>query len=154
MKKLIKADLAGILRLMPTYHPTSAERIEAHIAQLQKAAQTDYLFLNRREKSFMFTLPSVYTPDTYENLTTTHGLATPCVPVVAFLLHREKLMDTRPIGSVTMLDYTAFARDVDVYSALPESVRTRHIDFILKRSAKQTRYCSMLELIQFMKIGR
>ena len=139
---------------MPTYHPTPVERIDAHIAQLKQAAQTDYLFLNRREKSFLLTLPGVYTLDTYENLATLHGLATPRVPVVALLLHREKMTDTRPIGSVTMLDYTAFARDVDIYSALPEPVRTRHINFILKRSAKQTRYCSMLELIQFLKTGR
>lgn len=152
MKKLIKADLGDILRLVPIYQPTDPARIEGNIAALNKGEETDYLFLARREKSFLFSLPAVYAPDTYENLAWTYGLSTPHVLPLALLLHISKVVNGRPTGTVTLLDYTALARDVDIYCALPESVRQRHIDLILKRNARQTRYCSVLELIEFLSV--
>lgn len=101
----------------------------------------------------MFSLPDVFTPDSYANLTWLYGLATPNVPVVALLLHVAKTVDACPWGSVTMLDYPAFAREVDIYTALPEAVRGRHIETILRRNTNKMRYCSMLELIQYLKTG-
>lgn len=139
---------------MPSYQPVPAERIETHIATLTQARAGDFLFLARREKSFLFTLPAVYTADSYENLTWTYGLSSPHVPVVALFLRIFKVMETHPIGSVTLLDYPATARDVEVFAPLPTLQKERHIQLITKRCTKQTSYCSLVELMQFLKTGR
>lgn len=139
---------------MPTYHPIPAERIEEHVAALTQAGAGDFLFLARREKSYLFTLPAVYTADSYENLTWTYGLSMPHVPVVALFLRIFKVAEAHPIGSVTLLDYPATARDVEVFAPLPALQKERHIQLITKRCTKQTSYCSLLELMEFLKIGR
>lgn len=154
MKKLIKADLTDILRLAATHQPIAPERIEACITDLCRCERTDYLFLARREKCFLFALPAVYTTDSYENLTWTYGLVTPRVPVVALFLHVTKTVNARPVGTVTLLDYPATARDVELFSPLPKAAREAHIKDITKRCTKQTRYCTILELIQYLKTGR
>lgn len=154
MKKLIKADLSAVLRLIPTYQPVSAERIDGNIAALCRCEHSDYLFLNRREKSYLFPVPAVYEPDSYENLTWLYGTATPDTPVLALFLHVTRTENARPVGTITMLDYPAMARDVEVFSALPKDQRERHVQLITKRVTRQTRYCSILELIQYLKTGR
>lgn len=154
MKKLIKADLSAVLRLIPTYQPVSAARIEQSVAELCRCEHTDYLFLNRREKSHLFPPPAVYEPDSYENLTWLYGTASPNTPVLALFLHITRTENSRPVGTVTMLDYPATARDVEVFSALTKAERERHVQLITKRMTRQTRYCSILELIQYLKTGR
>lgn len=128
--------------------------IEQDAAKLGRCEHTDYLFLARREKSHLFDLSSVYTPDSYENLTWTYGMATPGVPVTALFLHVDKTVAGRPWGSVTLLDYPATVRDVEVFSPLPKAQRERHIRLIVKRCTRHARYCTMLEVIQFLKTGR
>lgn len=154
MKKRIKADLTDILRLAATYQPIAPEHIEACIAAMCRCERTDFLFLARREKCFLFDLPAVYTTDSYENLTWTFGLATPRIPVIALFLHVTKAVNARPVGTVTLLDYPATARDVEVFSPLPKAAREVHIKDITKHCTKHARYCTILEVIQYLKIGR
>lgn len=139
---------------MPIYQPVTEASVERAIEELARCEQTDYLFLSRREKCHLFTLPAVYTPDSYANLTWTYGTATPYIPVIALFLHTTKAVEARPWGSVTLLDYPATARDVEIFSALPEPERERHIQLILKRCTRNTRYCTIMEVIQYLKTGR
>lgn len=152
MKKLINTDLIGILSLIPTYLPVPTESIELDIQKLERLEETDYLFLARRERSWLFDLPRVYTSGTYENLTWTSGLELPRFPVVAMLLHVEEVAGERPKGSVVLLDYRDMAENVAIFSPLPKPQRERHIKRFLKRCA-QVPYCSMMELIEFLKKG-
>ena len=62
MKKLIKADLTGILELVPVYQPVEAERIDRDIAKLRWHKAEDYLFLARRGLSRLSTLSAAYDP--------------------------------------------------------------------------------------------
>lgn len=153
MKRLIKADLTELLRLVPQYQPVTSGSIELDIANLSRCAHTDYLFLARREKSWLFDLPAVYTQDSYENLSWLYGTMTPDVPVIALLLHVDKTVEGWPWGNVTLLDYPATARDVEIFSTLPEPERARHIQHITKRYTRNSRYCSLTEVIQYLKTG-
>ena len=100
MKKLIKADLAAILRLVPVYRAVTPESIEQDVAKLSRFEYTDYLFLARQTKSGLYDLPAVYTQDSYENLAWLYGRETPSVPTVSLFLHVDKAVDGAPWGSV------------------------------------------------------
>lgn len=138
---------------MPQYQPVNSGSIESDIAALFRCAHTDYLFLARREKSGLFDLPAVYTEGSYENLSWLYDTTTPDVPVIALLLHVDKAVEGQPWGSVTLLDYPATARDVEIFAPLPEPERARHIQRITKRCTHHARYCSLLEVIQYLKTG-
>lgn len=139
---------------MPIYQPVEEKYVEKVLKDLARCEQADYLFLSRREKCHLFTLPAVYTPDSYENLTWTYGTTTPLIPVTALFLHVIKTVESRPWGSVTLLDYTATAQDVETVSALTEPERERHIQLIRKRFTRNVRYCTILAVIQYLKTGR
>lgn len=151
MKKLMKADLIEILNLIPVYLPVTAEHIDLDIARLVRSGETDYLFLARRDKCWLFDLPSVYTPDSYANLAWTYGRVTPHVPVAVLFLHVDKMVEGRPWGSVTLLDYAEAAQDVEIFSPLTQAQRERHIRLIVKRYLRNTRYCTILDVIQYLK---
>lgn len=154
MRKLIKADLRGILELTPVYQPTDPASIEADAAKLSAGEQADYLFLARREKSWLFDLPSVYTAGSYANLCALAYQDRAWWPVLVLLLHVDKIVEGRPWGSVTLLDYRTAARDIAIFSPLPQAQRDRHIQLILKRRDRQARYCTILDVIRYLKTGR
>lgn len=66
MKKLLHADLTAILGLIPLYQPTEAGSLELDLLKLQQGGEADYLFLARRERSWLFDPPRVYEPGSYE----------------------------------------------------------------------------------------
>lgn len=122
------------------------------IQKLERMEEDNYLFLVRRERSWLFDLPRVYTPGTYENLTWTSGLEIPRFPVVALLLRVERGGEEIVHGSVTLLEYPTVARMIVMCSHLPETQRERYIECFLKRCA-QAPSCSVLEVIEFMRMG-
>ena len=153
MKKLIKADLAAILRLVPVYRAVTPESIEQDVAKLSRFEYTDYLFLARQTKSGLYDLPAVYTQDSYENLAWLYGRETPSVPTVSLFLHVDTAVDGAPWGSVTLLDYQTAARDVETFSKLPLAERDRHIKLMCKRWTRNARYCTILDVIQYLRTG-
>ena len=140
------------MSLIPAYLPVPIESIELDIQKLKRQEETDYLFRARRERSWLFDLARVYTAGSYENLTWTSGLELPRFPVVAMLLHVEETAGEWPKGSVTLLDYRDMAENIKIFSPLPKPQRERHIKRFLKRCG-QVPYCSMMELIEFLKNG-
>lgn len=134
--------------------PVTDESIDLDLAKLARCEHTDYLFLARREKSFLFPLPSVYDAGTFENIMWQSWRGITHIPIAALHLHVTKVLDARPWGSVTLLDYQATTQDVEIFSVLPEAERERHIQLIVKRCTRQACYCSIRELIEYLKTGR
>ncbi|MDY3018836.1 hypothetical protein [Candidatus Pseudoscillospira sp. SGI.172] len=154
MKKLIRADLSAILSLLPAYQPVEASDLELDLLKLQRGGQADYLFLARREKCWLFDPPRVYEPGSYENLCWLAYQDRDEWPVLALFLHVEKFVDRRPWGTVTLLDYLETARDVEQYSQLPVLQRERHWKLLVRWYLQKVQYCSILEIIQYLKTGR
>ena len=136
------------------YQPTNPKDLELDLRKLQRDGPTDYLFLARREKCWLFDPPRVYEPGSYENLCWLAYQDRSGWPVLALFLHVEKWVEGRPWGSVTLLDYRSSARDVEIFSALPRPQRDRHLKLLARRYLQKVRYCSILEVIQYLKTGR
>ena len=154
MKKLIKADLSSILKLAGEHQPIMDGSVERSIALLQHRRHTDYLFLAHRGRCRLSDLPTVYEPGAPANLEWLACQGITAWPVIALFLHADKTVEGQPWGSVTLLNHQTAAEDVRIFSALPESQRERHIRLLSKRYANHTCYCSMLEVIQYLKTGR
>ena len=151
MKRLIKADLAGVLNMVPTYFPVPEACVKMEIARLSREEQADFLFLARREKCWLFDIPSVYTPDSYANLAWTYAKHLPKLPVAVLYLHVDKIVEGRPWGSVTLLDYQVTLEDVDQFAPLPLAQRERHIWLLVRRWLRDPRHCSLLEVMEYLK---
>ena len=151
MKRLIKADLTGVLSMVPTYFPVPEACVKMDIARLCREEQADFLFLARREKCWLFDFPSVYTPDSYANLSWTYTKLLPHLPVAALYLHIDKVAEGRPWGSVTLLDYRTTLEDVERFSPLTTAQRERHIRLLIRRWLRNPQYCSYLEVMEYLK---
>ena len=154
MKKLIKADLIGILELVPVYQPVEQERMEQVIANLECGEAEDYLFLSRRGLCRLSTMAAAYDRNNFANSDWLAFRGMNLWPIIALFLHVDEVVDKRPWGSVTLLDYQTAAKDINTFSQLPERQCRRHAELMARRYAGQTRYCSMLEVIQYLKTGR
>ena len=154
MKKLIKADLAGILELVPVYQPVEQGRIDRDIAKLRRHEAEDYLFLARRGLCRLSTLPAAY--DQYDSANADwmafRGMT--MWPVLALFLHVDRVAEGRPWGSVTLLDYQAVAKDIAIFSPLSQAQRERHIKLLVKRYTQRPGLCSMLDMIHYLKTGK
>lgn len=153
MKKLIKADLAAILRLAGECQPIEAGRLDMSIARLCRQEFPDYLFLARQNWCWLFDFPAVYEKGSYANLCWLAYRGLPGGPVLALFLHIEKSVEGLPWGSATLLDYPAAAQDAAIFCELPPAQRERHCRLIVKRCTKNVRYCSMREVIRYLKTG-
>ncbi len=153
MKKLIKADLTAILELVPVYQPVEFDRVEREIAKLRRCEAEDYLFLSRRGLCRLSTLAAAYDSADTANTDWLAFRGMGLWPIVALFLHVDQATGGQPWGSVTLLDYQAAAKDIDTFSKLPDKQRDRHVARIAKRYAGLTRYCSILEVIQYLKTG-
>ena len=154
MKRLIKADLAAILRLAGEYRFLAADRLELSIGRLCRQEYTDFLFLARTPWCWLFDLSAVYDSGTYANLCALAYQGVPGGPVIALFLHIDKTVEGLPWGSVTLLDYREAAHDAETFSALAGPQRERHLKLLRKRYLQKVQYCSILEVIQYLKTGR
>lgn len=135
------------------YQPTEAGRIDLDIATLHRLETADYLFLARREMCRLSTMSAAYEPGNPANLDWLAYQGETSLPVIALYLHVEKVIEGRPWGGVILLDYQTAAKDIRIFSALPESQRRRHIQLLCRRYTR-TGLCSMLEAVQYLKTGR
>ena len=154
MKKLIKADLIGILELVPVYQPVEQERMEQAIASLECGEAEDYLFLSRRGLCRLSTMAAAYDRNNFANSDWLAFRGMNLWPIIALFFHVDEVVDKRPWGSVTLLDYQTAAKDINTFSQLPERQGRRHANLMAKRYAGQNTLCSMQEVIQYLKTGR
>ena len=103
----------------------------------------------------MFDPPRVYEPGSYENLCWLAFQDRAGWPVLALFLHVEKFVGGRPWGSVTLLNYREAARDAETFFR-PDRAPSgeRHLKLLRKRYLQKVQYCSILEVIQYLKTGR
>ena len=105
MIKLIKQDLESFLCLIGDRRPAlSRGNLLRDRKRLALREAADYLFLARGDRSYLFPLEEVYTPDSRAYLCWTADAPPPRVPVDAFYLHVADASHG-PRGSVILLDY-------------------------------------------------
>lgn len=116
------------------------------VRKLARCEASDYLFLVRREKSYLFPIEDVYVPDSYAYLCWTAYTLLPDVPVDAFYLHVEG-NEMGPRGTVVLLDYEQSAADVVRAAALAPEKRAAHVRKRMKYWQKHARICTTLEMV-------
>lgn len=149
MLQMIKADLTGTLALFAEYRPQlDRESLALDIRKLERQEDRDYLFLARREKSYLFPISEVYRAESYAYLCWTAYTRRRNVPVDALYLHISRVVHGHPIGTVTVLDYPASALDVEQYAILPEQEAASHVRHICKHYRRHARIGSTMDFIQ------
>lgn len=153
MLQLIKADLTGTLALFAEYRPLlDRDGLALDIRKLGRHEDRDYLFLARREKSYLFPISEVYRAESCAYLCwTADHQALPGLPVDALYLHVSRVVHGWPQGIVTVLDYAASAADVEQFAPLPEKEAAAHVRRIVKHYRRHARICSTLEFIQYLR---
>lgn len=149
MKRLIKADLTGIVELLPVYWTPAS--VEQALDLLRRGG--DFLFLARRGRGWLSDFLTVYTQGSEENRIWTYGIAFPHISVAPLFLHVDESIEGRPWGSVTILDYPAAVRDIETFSPLSQAQRERHIRLMIRRYLRNPCYCCLLEVMEYLKSG-
>lgn len=74
-----------------------------------------------------------------------------------------EIIDSRRVGDTEVVlgysptevsPYREAARDAETFSALAGPQRERHLKLMRKRYLQKVQYCSILEVIQYLKTGR
>ncbi len=152
MLQLIKADLSGILGLVADYRPQlDPESLAMDIRRLERRENQDYLFLARREKSYLFPLADVYLEESYAYLCWTAYRLFPGPHVDALYLHVTHAVHGRPYGLVTVLDYDQAARDAEKFAAYSRNEAAAHVRHIAKHYRTHVRIGSTLDFIKYLE---
>lgn len=150
---MIKQDLAGFLRLIGEYRPAlDADSLALDICKLERCEAADYLFLVRREKSYLFPVEDVYEPESYAYLCWTAYTLLPDVPVDAVYLH---VSDTAvgPSGSVVLLDYAESAADVMRTADFTPEQRAAHVRRRMRHWQECAKLCTLAGMTAAMGGG-
>ena len=152
MLQLIRADLTGTLALFAEYRPQlDRSSLELDIKRLKRCEDRDYLFLARREKSYLFPVSEIYTADSYAYLCWTGYIARPGPHVDAMYFHISRTANGWPFGTVTVLDYEAAAKDVEKFSTLPPQALQAHIQKTVNHYQHHTQICSEKDFIEHLR---
>lgn len=152
MLQLIKTDLLGALALFAEYRPQLfRDSLALDLQKLGRLEDRDYLFLARREKSYLFPIREVYEAESYAYLCWTAYTVPTGVPVDALYLHVSRVTHGCPFGSVTVLDYAASALDVEQFAGRPSRERAAHIKRISKHYRAHARIGSTMDFINRLK---
>ena len=112
---------------MGSFHPAlEKESLATDREKLDRREAGDYLFLIRREKSFLFSVAEVCVPGSYAYLSWTAYAMIPTVLVDAFYLHVTGSGGTLT-GDVFLLDYGWAAAEVERTAALRKGFREAHL---------------------------
>lgn len=153
MIKLIKQDLTGFLRLIGEYLPAlDADSLALDIRKLMRCEAADYLFLVRREKSYLFPVEDVYEPDSYACLRWTAYTLLSDMPVDAFYLHVSDTA-TGPSGSIVLLDYAESAADVMRAADFTPEQRAAHLYRHIRHWQEHAKLCTFAEMMAAMGGG-
>lgn len=128
------------------------DRLALDVRQLARQENVDYLFLVRREKSYLFPIYQVYQPESYAYLCWTAYTMTTSVPVYAFYLHITH-NHMGPTGTVVLLDYTESAADVESAVKLPLRERAEHLYYRMQAWRERGQDSTLLDFIRAMKGG-
>ena len=155
MIQIIKTDLIGVLTRFGEYRPRQpGDSLTLDMKRLLRGEDTDYFFLARREKSYLFPVSEVYEPDSFAHLCWTAYRGRPDPHVDAMYLHVTNVVHGWPMGSVILLDYEAAAQDAELFAQHPGKELDAHIRSITGRYRSYARFCDMEEFFaQLRKDG-
>ena len=148
--KLVKQDLKNFLRLIGDCRPTlDQDSLRLDIQKLERCEAADYLFLVRREKSYLFPIAEIYVPEQYAYLCWTAYTLFPDMLVDAFYFHVEDT-EIGLRGSVVLLDYGESAADVVRAAEYPLGKRVSHIVGQMKHWREHAKLCTVAEMVAAM----
>lgn len=122
-----------------------ADSLALDIRKLMRCEAADYLFLVRREKSYLFPVEEVYEPDSYAFLCWTAYTLLPDVPVDAFYPHVSDT-DMGPSGSVVLLDYAESAADAMGAAEFAPEQRNAHVRRRVQHWQERVQLCTIAEM--------
>ena len=155
MLQSVKADLTGILTLFADYRPQlDPDSLALDIRKLERQESRDYLFLARREKSYLFPVEDIYLAESYANLCWTAYLDFPGPRVDALYLPISRTIHGHPFGLATVLDYAASARDVEQFAARTRRETAAHVRWIIRRYRTHAHIGSTLDFINHLQESR
>lgn len=155
MLQLVKADLTGILTLFADYRPQlDPDGLALDIRKLERQEDRDYVFLARREKSYLFPVEDIYLAESYANLCWTAYLGFPGPRVDALYFHVSHAVHGRPFGLVTILDYAASAKDAEQFAARTRNEAAAHVRRVIRHYRAHVRIGSTLDFIQILRESR
>lgn len=155
MLQIVKADLTGILALFADYRPQlDPDSLALDIRKLERQEDKDYLFLSRREKSYLFPVEDAYLAESYANLCWTAYLGFPGPHVDALYLHVSRAVHGHPFGSVTVLDYAAFAQDGERFAARTRREAAPHVRRVVRHYRTHVQIGSTLDFIKILRESR
>ena len=155
MLQLVKADLTGILTLFADYRPQlDPDSLALDLRKLERQKDKDYLFLARREKSYLFPVEEVYLAESYANLCWTACLGFPGPHVDALYLHVSRAVRGHPFGIVTVLDYTASAQDAERFAARTRREAAPYVRRAVKHYRTHVQIGSILDFIKILRESR
>ncbi|MCI6362893.1 hypothetical protein [Intestinimonas butyriciproducens] len=119
MLKIVDTDLVEALEALAARRPSLDRRdLALDLHRLKKGDSHHYLFLARREKTFLFPLSEVFQEGSYANLSFLSPLGQVHRRPDVLLLQPKQAPKTRPRGNLTVLNYPDVAMDVEVFSLL------------------------------------
>ena len=155
MLQLVKADLTGILTLFADYRPQlDPDSLALDIRKLERQEDRDYLFLARREKSYLFPVEDIYLAESYANLCWTAYLGFPGLHVDALYFHISRAVHGHPCGLVTVLDYAASAKDAERFAARTRKEAAAHVRRVVKHYRTHVPIGSTLDFIKILRESR
>lgn len=155
MLQLVKADLTGILTLFADYRPQlDPDSLALDIRKLERQEDRDYVFLARREKSYLFPAEDIYLAESYANLCWTAYLGLSGPHVDALYLHVTRAVHGCPFGLVTVLDYAASAKDAARFAARTRKEAAAHVRRVVRHYRAHTQIGSTLDFIKILRESR
>lgn len=155
MLQIVKADLTGILALFADYRPQlDPDSLALDIRKLERQADRDYLFLARREKSYLFPVSEVYLAESYAHLCWTAYLGFPGPHVDALYLHISRAIHGHPFGAVTVLDYAASAQDAERLAARTRREAALHVRQVVRHYLTHVQIGSTFDFIKILRESR
>lgn len=146
----MKQDLRNFLYLIGDCRPTlDPDSLRLNLRKLEQCEAADYLFLARREKSYLFPIAEVYVPEQYAYLCWTAYTLFPDMPLDCFYFHVD---DTwlAPHGSIVLLDYGETAADVVRAAEYPKEKLASHIVGKMKYWREHAKLCTVAEMVAAM----
>ena len=155
MLQIVKADLTGILALFADYRPQlDPDSLALDIRKLERQEDRDYLFLARREKSYLFPVEDVYLAESYANLCWTAYLGFPGPHVDALYLHVSRAVHGQPFGLITVLDYAASAQDAERFAARTRREAAPHARRMVRHYRTHVQIGSTFDFIKILRESR
>lgn len=142
MLRIRDTDLVEALETLAAHRPQLNRRsLALDLHALKQGDSHHYLFLARAKKTWLFPMSEVYREGSYANLCWLAPTGESQGRPDALLLQPKRAPKTRPRGTLTVLNYSDMALDVEVFSLLTcPAQRENHLQAILRSCHRQAEY--------------